>query len=140
MSGQSSAEAETDPLFYTLWKPFPMISLVFEIRMKASLSFSRIKLRRWTACIRFKAVRMIYLSLPEYAPFARAYACASSQRMYDIIADWLGIVAYDVKIFGQVKAFDERIDHKRADRKTEQGKQSGFYVENEKTCGCDQCI
>ena len=35
-----------------------MISLVFEIRMKASLSFSRIKLRRCTACILFKAVHL----------------------------------------------------------------------------------
>lgn len=48
-----------------LWKPFPMISLVFEIRMKASLSFSRIKLRSRTACTRLRAVKMIYLSLPE---------------------------------------------------------------------------
>lgn len=50
--------------------------------------------------------------------------------MYDVITDRLRVIAYDVKIFRQVKAFDKCVDHERTNRKSEQGKQSGFYIEN----------
>ncbi len=46
---------------YSLLKPFPMISLVLEIRMNASGSFFRMNWRSITACGRFIAVRMMYL-------------------------------------------------------------------------------
>ena len=55
--------------------------------------------------------------------------------MYDVITDRLRVIAYDVKIFRQVKAFDKCVDHERTNRKSEQGKQSGFYIENKKS-GC----
>src|SRR5699024_7600615 len=49
----------------TLWNPVPMSSLVLEMRMNACGSFCRIKFRSRTACTRFRAVKMMYLSLPE---------------------------------------------------------------------------
>ena len=55
---------------YTVWNPFPMISLVLEIKINASGVFSRIKFRRSIAWCLFIAVRTMYLSFPEKAPFA----------------------------------------------------------------------
>lgn len=40
--------------------------------------------------------------------------------MYDVITDRLRVIAYDVKIFRQVKAFDKCVDHERTNRKSEQ--------------------
>ena len=47
-----------------------MISLVLEMRINAEGSSSLIKLRSRTACGRFSAVKMTYLSFPENAPCA----------------------------------------------------------------------
>ena len=57
-------------MFYMEWNPFPIISLVLDIKINASGSFSLIKLRSLMAWGRFRAVNIMYLSFPEKAPWA----------------------------------------------------------------------
>ena len=80
------------------WNPFPMISLVLEIRRNASGAFSLIKFLSLTASIRLSAVKMIYLSSPENAPWARTMVAL--QVILDKVADRLGTCAHYVEILG----------------------------------------
>lgn len=53
-----------------LWNPFPMISLVLEIKMNADGSSFLMKFLRRTACWRLSAVKIIDFCAPENAPCA----------------------------------------------------------------------
>ncbi len=82
------------------WNPFPMISLVLEIRRNASGAFSLIKFLSLTASIRLSAVKMIYLSSPEECALGKNNGGASVQVILDKVADRLGTCAHYVEILG----------------------------------------
>ena len=65
---------------------------------------------------------------------------------FNEVADRLRVFAYHVKVFGQVQAFDESVDHKGAERKPQKGIKPCLNVEyeeggygDEKICG-QQCV
>ena len=65
---------------------------------------------------------------------------AAPQSVDDKIADWFRAVAHYVKIFGQVKALNESIDHERADRKPQKRVKSCLYIKYKESGSCDQRV
>ncbi len=65
---------------------------------------------------------------------------ASVQVFLDIRAYRLRVVAYDVKVLGQIQTLDKSVDHERAKRKTKEGIQSGLNVEYEASGKCNEEI
>ena len=67
-------------------------------------------------------------------------SCAAVQLIYNEITDWLWIIAYNVKIFRKIKAFNKVVDHERTNGKTEEGVQSGLDVKYKASGNCDQNV
>ena len=55
---------------------------------------------------------------------------APVQFLHDEVADRLWIVAYYIEVFGKIETFDKGINHKRTDRKSEEGIESGRNVKH----------
>ena len=45
-------------------------------------------------------------------------SCSAMEMMYDVITDWFRILAYHVKVFGQIQTFDKVVYKEGADCKT----------------------
>ena len=67
-------------------------------------------------------------------------AGAPVQCVDNEVTDVFRLIAYNIKIFGQVETLDKCIDHKGADCQAEKRVQSGFNVKHEKPGSGDHYV